>query len=123
MLEKEQELIKILQGQMLCFMFDARESVKLIFSDYQDKEIRCLAILTRAINYLAYSKSIYNIGIDDHRDDIDNVLTKADIFIKEITNNIATNHSHQWSDIQYRELAKAYDNSVLCDNSEFSTDY
>ena len=54
---------------------------------------------------------------------IDNVLTKADIFIKEITSNIATNHSHQWSDIQYRELAKAYDNSVLCDNSEFSNDY
>ena len=72
---------------------------------------------------MSYSKSIYNIGIDDHRDDIDNVLTKADIFIKEITNNIATNHSHQWSDIQYRELAKAYDNSVLCDNSEFSNDY
>lgn len=123
MIEKEHELIKILQGQMLCFMCDARESVKMIFSDSQDKEIKCLAIITRAINYLSYSKSLYYIGIDDHRDDIDDVFTKADIFIKEITKNIATNHSHQWSDIQFSELAKSYDNSVLCDNSKFSKDY
>lgn len=41
------------------------------------------------------------------RDEFDHFFHKFDVFKSEIMSNIATDHSHQWTDIEFREFASA----------------
>lgn len=120
MYKNEQKLISILQSEMFSFMTNAKSAKDIVFTDDIDKEIKCLAVLTRAISHLAYAKAIYQLGIDDKRDTIDDVFLQSDIFISEITTNIETDHSHQWTDIEFNTLAQKYDCSELVTQQYFS---
>lgn len=120
MVYNEEQAKKILKNEMLCFMIDAEKAKEMIFSNTSDKILKCLAILTRASNHLAYAKSVYQFGIDDKRETIDEVFHAADVFINEITTNISTDHSHQWTSIEFTNLAKKYDCSELFNNQKFN---
>ena len=118
--EKELELIKRIKYEAICLMYSCKESRNIIFSDQNNKEIKCLAKLVVAQGHLSCIKSIYFTSIDDKRESIDKFIYQSDTFIDEITNNIATDHSHQWTDIEYLKLAEIYDYSVLSDTTFFS---
>ena len=111
----EIENIKALKSEFSFFMYTAKNACAIIFSEATDKTVKCLAKLVKAQGHLQYAKAIYLLGITDKRDDIDSAIAQADTFMNEITRNIATDHSHQWTDIEFRTLVERYNNSVLCD--------
>lgn len=41
------------------------------------------------------------------RPEVDDLMKKAEIFQRELSTNVATNHSHQWTDIEYGSLVKS----------------
>ncbi|MCI1985288.1 MAG: hypothetical protein LKJ69_01680 [Lactobacillus sp.] len=43
---------------------------------------------------------------DFDRGDLDDLMDKAAVFQHELSKNVATNHSHQWTDIEYGSLVK-----------------
>lgn len=69
-----------------------------------------LAYLTEAHTLFTTAK----IFISENKDtlgcylEFDNFIHQFFVFNKEVLDNIRTNHSHQWSDIEFRELAKAF---------------
>ena len=119
----EHDYIDILQKEMLIFMFSAKEAKDIIFSKSDNKEIKCLAKITYAQQHLTFAKSIYYSLIDDKRDQIEEIFYLADNFVKEITDNIAKNHSQQWSDIKFSKLAEKFDYSVLSNTAHFGEEY
>lgn len=43
---------------------------------------------------------------DFDRSDFDDLMNKASVFQHELSTNVATTHSHQWTDIEYGSLVK-----------------
>lgn len=41
------------------------------------------------------------------RPEVDDLMKKAEIFQRELSTNVATNHSHQWTNIEYGSLIKS----------------
>lgn len=117
----EIELTEKLKGLTLSAMFSLESANDVIFKDYKNKEIRCLAYLYRAINYMSDAKTLYFTNQVLWRDNIDSFFLQFNVFIDEITRNIATDHSHQWTDIEFKKLAEIYDlSSINCENHRFS---
>jgi len=117
----ELELTEKLRGLTLSAMFSIESANEVIFKDFENKETRCLVYLYRAINYISDAKMLYLMNQVLWRDDIDSFFSQFNVFIDEITRNIATNHSHQWTDIEFKKLAEIYDfSSINCEYHRFS---
>lgn len=66
--------------------------------------------LSIACSYLNSARSIYVCNLDTfERSDIDNFFHQFDVFIKEVMTNIRTDHSHQWSNIEFENLSEKYE--------------
>lgn len=91
----------------------AKKAHEIIFSE-DPNDIAIIGYLNYAGNLLASAKAIYysNIDILEHHD-IDDFFYQFDVFILEVLNNIHTNHSHQWSDIEFNNLNEKFDYCVL----------
>lgn len=54
------------------------------------------AAIVKSIYYCNYEKLAHN--------DVENLLNQFDMLVSEVTRNFATNHSHQWSNIEYEKF-------------------
>ena len=82
------------------------------------KEPRDNAVITGFLNAagteIVVARSLYLNHHDElEHDDIDEFFYRFSVFVNEVLTNIAENHSHQWSDIEFNNLQEAYQNSVL----------
>lgn len=91
----------------------ANRAHNIIFSD-NSNDIAIIGYLNYASSLVGTAKSIYisNYDILEHND-IDDFFNQFNVFIAEVLNNIETNHSHQWSDIEFRALQEKFDYCVL----------
>ena len=61
--------------------------------------------LNLANSNVAIIKSIYYCNYDElAKDDIEDLFHRFDVFVTEVTRNFSTNHSHQWSNIEYNNF-------------------
>lgn len=80
-----------------------------ISSDESDFSL-CLTFLNRAHTYLVSAELLYmeNIDLFGERNEFELLFHQFNIFNKEVLDNIRTNHSHQWSDIEFRAFVDAF---------------
>lgn len=108
------EIIDILKQNTFYGMEHSKSANDQIFSDSENKVLKAIAELNLATHYFAVAKSIYFSNYSElGRHEIDEVFRKFDVYVEEITRNICTNHSHQWSDIEFQALASTYEFSPL----------
>ena len=98
--------------------FSSRNSAKkahdAIFGDDERKELLCCMYLNDAISNMVGAKAIYYSKLESlEHHDIEEMFNRFNEFSREVFTNISTEHSHQWSDIEYRHFVDAYENSVL----------
>ena len=98
------DLNKKISSLLFSTMLFCKNAHKCIFSKTENAVIQSLVLN----NY------------DEVEDQFDDLITRFDIFLEEITKNISTCHSHQWTDIEYNNLAEAFDNSEYCSKVKFS---
>jgi len=66
--------------------------------------------LSIASSYMNSARAIYSCNLDTfEQDEIDNFFSQFDVFIKEVMTNIRTDHSHQWSNIEFEKLSEEYE--------------
>lgn len=91
----------------------AKYSHEIIFDDsdtlYEEKNKELMAglFVNQATSYANTAKLYYLSFPDYERSEFDNFFNKFEIYKNEILTNIRTDHSHQWTDINYREFAKS----------------
>lgn len=107
------ELIKVLKTMVHKAMFASEKAHDLVFADKIDIPV-ALAYLNKAISFMSSAESFYYSQHDELcHDDIEQVFHQFDVFSSEVLTNFETNHSHQWSDIEYNSFKELFDNSVL----------
>lgn len=115
---EELERFELLTGELRQLIqlayFDAKEAHSLIFKEELRKQIGALAYLNKAVAGIMAAKSLYfsNFDILAHND-IEDVFNAFDTFSNEILSNFSTDHSHQWTDIEFSNFVKELQSSVF----------
>jgi hypothetical protein len=69
-----------------------------------------LAYLNQAHTYFVNAE-IYlseNISVFGERDELEDLIHRFSVFNKEVLDNVRTDHSHQWSDIEFRNFVDSF---------------
>ena len=105
----EAELKKLSKHAMLL----AEKAHNAIFvEDRNDSAIT--GYVNAAYSLACAAQSVYSSNIEElEHNDIDEFFHQFGVFVEEVLDNIAANHSHQWSDIEFEKLKEKYDYSVL----------
>lgn len=69
-----------------------------------------LAYLTEAHSYFVNAKIYFleNISVLGERDEIEYLIHRFSVYNKEFMQNARTDHSHQWSDIEFHNFVQAF---------------
>ncbi len=71
----------------------------------QNNPTAAMFYLSLANTNVAIIKSIYYCNYNElAKDDIEDLFHQFDVFVNEVTRNFSTNHSHQWSNIEYNKF-------------------
>ena len=114
-MSEEIYLIDSLKSLIKTATFDAKIGHKVLFKDTNNKinELSALAYFQKGFSTLQCAKSIYINNIDVlERLEIDEIFTRYEIMFDEVLSNITTDHSHQWSDIEYQNLKDLVDSFI-----------
>ena len=84
----------------------------LVFEDGERhiQDFKASIYLSQAVSLMSSCKSVYysnfeflaNIQLED-------IFFTFDVFVREISNNISTGHSHQWTDIEFENYKNTLD--------------
>ena len=82
--------------------------------DEKENTMIALSYLNVAVSNFSAAESLYYSCISTlEQQDADNIFHMFDIFMHEFLNNVRTDHSHQWTSIEYENLKTAFDYSVF----------
>lgn len=89
------------------------ECHELIFKDHassKKQESYFLSYLADANTKITSAKTVYILEYEllGAREEFDTFFHKFTVFFNEVMTNASTGHSHQWSDIEFREFARAF---------------
>lgn len=92
-------------------MRDAQYAHDLIF---ENNEKAAIAYLNSAISKFSALKSLYYARYELlAHPEFDTLLHCFDSFEREMLNNIRTNHSHQWTDIEFAKFKDSFESSGI----------
>lgn len=107
------ELIEIFKNLVRSSFYDARNAHDCIFDENCSVEI-ALAYLNKAISEHCCCDSLYYAQYDQLcRGEYEEYSHQFDVFANELLNNVRTNHSHQWTNIEFEKLKDIYEYSAF----------
>lgn len=99
----ELDLIAKIKELFTSIAFDTYRVNDYLFKN--NNHIAAMFYLNLANTNAGIIKSIYYCNYEYLVDnDIEELLHQFDVFVNEVTNNFSTNHSHQWSNIEYERF-------------------
>lgn len=111
-MEYNEHVMKELPSLLLKGAMNAKQANELTNKDiYENGKCRdvALACLSAASAYMATARAIYVVMYDSIDDDsVDVVFARYDAFASELLTNYRTDHSHQWSGIEFERFEDAY---------------
>ena len=94
-------------------MMYAQHAHDYIFDEEVDNSI-AVSHLNIAVAKFAAAESLYYSRIEVLENmETEEIFRLFDVFVHELLTNISTNHSHQWTDIEFRRLKSTFDDSVF----------
>ena len=90
--------------------YSSEKAHTILFKDSNNtqNELVSSTYLNKAISYMCSAKSIYICNYELlERDEIENIFSKFDAFESEFLSNISSNHSHQWTDIEFDDFKES----------------
>jgi uncharacterized protein involved in tolerance to divalent cations len=77
------------------------------------------AHLNKAISYMTAASSLYYSRYDIlERQEFEEILHQFDVFSSELLENVETDHSHQWTSIEFDRLDEIFKNSPFSIENE-----
>ncbi|MTN81034.1 hypothetical protein GMB34_07220 [Turicibacter sanguinis] len=106
--------IEHIKQMITVLYFEAKKAHDYIFQEElpprlkQNQEIIAGILLNKAIASYNSLHSFYYCNIEDCKDErIEDTLFRFDCFANEVLTNISTDHSHQWSNIEFERFKKS----------------
>lgn len=84
----------------------------ILFKEFDDSRNEIIAALyiNKAISIMSAAKAVYICNIEKiENQEVEEIFNRFDVFESELLTNIATNHSHQWSDIEFNRYKDAFE--------------
>ncbi|WP_367387417.1 hypothetical protein ABZM97_09570 [Bacillus vallismortis] len=108
---KKQHLKKLIFSGFISAMHSHKTLFKTVLSDNSTLDLSvALAYLSEAHNYHVNAETFYldNIELFGERSEIETLLQHFFVYNDEFLSNARTDHSHQWSDIEFRKFAESF---------------
>ena len=106
-------LIENFKSLMQRAMMYAQYSHDFIFDSSVDNSV-AIAYLNVAVAKFAASEALYYSHLDIlERGEAENIFSIFDTYMHEMLTNHRTEHSHQWTDIEFNRLKEAFDSSAF----------
>lgn len=89
--------------------YSSRDGHDILFEDQysNSNQNKAAALINKSVSLMSSAKAIYYSNYEDlNHIKIETIFNKFDIFESEFFTNYSTDHSHQWSDIEFREFKK-----------------
>ena len=110
----EMYLIETLKRYIRISFLDAKRAHDAVFEAHK-KDLAGVAYLQLASSQMAVAEAIYHSHYDIlARQEAEDIFNQFGTFADELITDFATEHSHQWTDIEYLRLKDLIDNSVFC---------
>ena len=110
-----QQFKKVISNLYFSGFKNAYKAHETIFSiDFDETESRNQELISCSLAFLTQAYTNFqNIRIltlleDEDSDEFEHCYNEFITFNNEMMNNVKTNHSHQWTDIEFREVANAF---------------
>lgn len=113
------ELMKIFKGFISSAMYYATQSHKSILKENANLSV-ALAYLNASISRFASAEALYyaQYSILSH-EDAEDLFHQFKLYSNEFLRNVSTNHSHQWTDIEFNKLNDIFKSSVFASENPF----
>lgn len=107
----ETHIIEKLKSMSHAAMLYAQKSHDYVFDENPSAAALFLSL---AASKASAINAIYHAHYDQlQRQEVEDFLYQFDVFLEEIATNYATNHSQQWTSIQYQKLKRIFEDSSL----------
>lgn len=109
------EVRKTILHLMKCAMFDAQKANTLLTSGALDsrKEISSVAFSNSSLSKCMAAQAIYYANYEELvHPEFEELFHLFQTVNAEILTNFSTDHSHQWSDVEFSRLEVAFNRSV-----------
>lgn len=106
----DENLIQEFKMLILGGYFNAKEAHDAIFDERKPIEISVvIGYLAISNSYINAARAVYICREELNRYELDEFFNKFRTFSDEVMTNIRTNHSHQWSSIEFEAFKESYD--------------
>lgn len=112
-MDAELKLIENFKTLVRRAMIYAERAHNYIFDDDIDPFV-ATSYLNIAAGKFSAAESLYYSQYEClERSEAEEIFRLFDTFLTEFLNNVRTNHSHQWTDIEFQRLKEAFDYSAF----------
>lgn len=108
---KKEYLSKLILDGLISATYAHKTLFKSVYSDEKTHGLTiALAYLTEAHNFYLNAETLFvdNVELFDDRSEFKELFHRFSVFNKEVLTNARTDHSHQWSDIEFREFVNSF---------------
>lgn len=107
------ELIDSFKKLIQYAMRYAKYAHDFIFDEKTDNMV-AVSYLNIAAAKFAAAESLYYARFEIlQRDEAEDIFHLFEVFMSELLTNVKTDHSHQWTDIEYERLNECFENSAF----------
>lgn len=107
------ELIEDFKHFVASAMHYAIKSHETLFKDECDISVS-LAYLNAAISRFSSAEALYYAQFENlQRGEAEDLFHQFSVYANEFLNNVETDHSHQWTDIEFNKLKDIFDSSAF----------
>ena len=104
---------KLIKSEIHSCWINCTNAYNTIMKDKPHQEIAVAYVLT-AMSHLSCIKSVYTCNYNELEDStVESVIHKFEVFCNELLTNFCTDHSHQWTGIEFTNLEELLTNSGL----------
>lgn len=116
---KSEEFVSIKINYIKQIIYDALKSAEkshsILFKDSFNKQNELIATtyLNKAISLISTAKAIYISNIEKlEKAEVENIFHTFDVFESEFLENLSSNHSHQWTDIEFQKFKESVESFI-----------
>lgn len=113
---EQYELVETFKEFLESAMHYADQAHESLFSKNTNISI-ALAYLNAAVSHFSAAEALYYAQYDVlNRAEAEDIFYQFKVYSKEFFTNVATDHSHQWTDIEFNRLKDIFESSALSSN-------
>lgn len=107
------EMIEIFKSFVTSAMQYAIKSHETLFNEDCDISVS-LAYLNAAISRFSSAEALYYAQFDKlEREEAEDLFHQFNVYTDEFLTNVETDHSHQWTDIEFNKLNDIFESSAF----------